>query len=287
MRVRVSSLNAQAHLSSLLETSVEARLNSLRGESADASKAEESAAYLDALRQRLADMQTCILASLERSLATQAENTAEGMSGGQNDDERNGSAASGALPQEWELADEDLQAMPAIQPALGELAQIEEEVAQLAQRCASMRESVPQHLLTDLDGELASLRPSEPLPPATTAAEEEDAAADGTQETVPSPAALRQRLRGAVAAFPSLRAKLEAALERLQRVVNAVESRKRTVAEEALAAANENENGEEERPAGVSPAFKDALKEGKINTRKRLASRELKASLAREGSMDV
>lgn len=125
MRVRVSSLNAQAHLSSLLETSVEARLNSLRGESADASKAEESAAYLDALRQRLADMQTCILASLERSLATQAENTAEGMAGGQNDDERNGSAASGALPQEWELADEDLQAMPAIQPALGELAQIE------------------------------------------------------------------------------------------------------------------------------------------------------------------
>ena len=125
MRVRVSSLNAQAHLSSLLETSVEARLTALRGESADASKAEESAAYLDALRQRLADMQTCILASLERSLATQAENTAEGMSGGQNDDERNGSAASGALPQEWELADEDLQAMPAIQPALGELAQIE------------------------------------------------------------------------------------------------------------------------------------------------------------------
>ena len=103
---------------SLLETSISARLEALRNNSAN--KEEESEVYLDALRQRLADMQTCIHSSLERSLATQAENTAEGMSGGQN-----GSAASGALPQEWELADEDLQAMPAIQPALGELAQIE------------------------------------------------------------------------------------------------------------------------------------------------------------------
>ncbi|PRW59233.1 hypothetical protein C2E21_2304 [Chlorella sorokiniana] len=96
----------------------------------------------------------------------------------------------------------------------------------------------------------------------------------------PQPAELQSRLAAAANRMPALRARLEAATDRLQRVVSAVAAdinrpppntvEKAVLGKTPGRPAAGGSKGEENVP-GVSPLFKQALESGQISTRRRAA----------------
>lgn len=144
-----------------------------------------------------------------------------------------------------------------------ELELLKKEVDELATRITKHRTDVPALLQKQLEENLNCLRPPSPKL-------EEDGDQQEVQVPSPAPADLQQKFQDYSTSLPKMRARVEEALTRMQRIVRAIEDergrRSPCDIEKAILSPITNEKESYE-----SPKVREAMSTGKINTRKRIA----------------
>lgn len=145
----------------------------------------------------------------------------------------------------------------------GELESLKKEVDELAQRITKHRTDVPALLQKQLEENLNCLRP--PSPKSEEREEQEE-----VQVPSPAPADLQQKFQNYSSSLPKMRARVEEALTRMQRIVRAMEDERgrRSPCEIEKAILSPITNDKE---SYESPKVREAVSTGKINTRRRIA----------------
>lgn len=163
-----------------------------------------------------------------------------------------------------------------------ELTTLQTEVQKAHAAVLKRRQAVPERITDDMRQLLEGVRPPADASPLPGDAAEEDAASGVLLS--PAPQQLHAQLANTLPDLPELRARLNEAVCRLGRVVDAAAPAVQPEAASSAAQPAKQVTGCK-RPA-VSPAFEEAVRSGNIATRRRLRDR-LSDSAQRNLAMEI